>query len=461
MQEWVINELKGINFGDKRLNARCHHLLDGLASAPDKSIPTTLDSWSESKAAYRFFSNEKVNEEKILEPHIEATIKRVKQEKIVLMLQDTTEVDCTDHQGIDDLGFIGNKTTQDYHRERRGFFIHPTIAVTPDRLNLGIIDNIMWKRDAIGIGVDRKKKEIKDKESYNWLRSFQKVKKLAKEIPNTEFINIGDRECDIYEYFIEYDATIPNANFIVRSVQNRVTNNMQKLWDRARESNIITNIKFELPRDRGRKARIVEQEIRVVEVEMISPKRYTPKLPNVKLFAILASEVGTTDKNKIEWLLLTTLQVTSIQDALNVIEYYLCRWQIELYFKTLKSGCKIEDLQLKNYSKLKSCIAIYMIIAWRIQCITMLRRRNPNSLCNNVFSKSEWEAVYRILHKNKPPERIPTMHEMIRMIAQLGGFLGRKHDGEPGLKTIWIGMQKAKDYALAWEIFNLQANTCG
>ena len=114
-----------------------------------------------------------------------------------------------------------------------------------------------------------------------------------------------------------------------------------------------------------------------------------------------------------------------------------------------------------SYGKLKACIAIYMIIAWRIQYITMLSRRSPEDPCNTIFSKSEWESVYRILHKNKPPEKIPTMHEMVRMIAKLGGFLGRKHDGEPGLKTIWIGMQKAKDYALAWEIFNLQDNTCG
>jgi hypothetical protein len=133
-----------------------------------------------------------------------------------------------------------------------------------------------------------------------------------------------------------------------------------------------------------------------------------------------------------------------------------------LYFKILKSGCNIEQMQLENYKRIKAALAIYMIIAWRIQYITMIARVIPNKCCDLLFSQSEWQSVYMVINKGAPPLlQAPTMYQMIRMIAKLGGFLGRKSDGEPGIKTIWIGWQKMKDYAMAWEIFNLQTKTCG
>jgi hypothetical protein len=475
MQQWIRDELNGINLGDKRLNIRCHDLMDSLAAEPDKSIPASLGGWSETKAAYRFFDNDKISGDKILTPHINATVSRIQTQREVLMIQDSTELDFTSHKDIEGLGVLGS-SIPGYKSVRRGFMMHPTIAVTAKGLNLGVVHNEVLKRETFET-VSHKKRSIESKQSMCWLNSFRHTKKLATEIPSTQFINIADRECDIYEYFVEYDRAIPNANFIVRSTHNRSTSDTLKVWDMVRTCSVIANIEFELPRGRGRNTRLVKQEIKISEVELISPKRFSPKLPNVKIYAVLASEIGNqystipksgerkrvstkSANDKIEWLLLTTLPVNSKQDALTIIEYYLRRWQIELYFKILKSGCTIEYLQLGSYNRLVSCIAIYMIIAWRIQYITMLSRTAPDEPCNIAFNLSEWEAVYRILHRNKPPERMPTIYEMVRMIAQLGGFLGRKHDKEPGLKTIWIGMQKAKDYALAWEIFN-QTNTCG
>jgi hypothetical protein len=457
MEQWIKDELKAVEFGDKRLNARLGNVLDGFCSAPDKSIPAAFESWGDSKAAYRFFSNEKVNEEKILATHISATLERVKQEEIVLLLQDTTEIDYTRHPGVEDLGYIGVSA----HAARQGFYLHPTIAVTPNKVNLGLVDNIIWKRDEMGTGAKRKLTQIEDKQSYNWLKSFRKTKEIAKSMPKTNFINIADRECDIYEYFLEYNPAIKNANFIVRSAQNRITKERNKLWEQVKESPSLATLEFELPRGRGRESRFVTQEVRSVEIELISPKRHSPKLANVNLYAVLATEINGPNKDIIEWLLLTTLPIDSAQKALTIVEYYLCRWQIELYFKTLKSGCKIEELQLESYAKLKACLAVYMIVAWRVQYITMISRIYPEQSCEVIFTKSEWLSVYMVVNKGATTNNPPTTKQMLRMVAQLGGFLGRKGDGDPGLKTIWIGLQKMKSYALAWEMFNLQTNTCG
>lgn len=457
MEAWVIKELNTVKLGDERLNKRFINILDGLYCAPDKSIPMAFESWGETKAAYRFFENEKVDEEKILAPHIASTLARIKNQETVLLLQDTTEIDYTNHHNVSDLGYIGESK----HTARHGFFLHPTLAVTPNRVNLGVVDSIMWKREELGTRGKAKTTKIEEKESYNWLKSFKRTKEIAVQIPETNFINIADRESDIYEYFLEYDATIQNANFITRSVQNRKTTETMKLWEQVKSSDCLGRIEFKLPRGRGREERLITQEIRAMEVELVCPKRHTPKLANVKLFAVLATEINVDSHDKIEWLLLTTIRLNSAAEALKIVEYYLCRWQIELYFKTLKSGCKIEDVQLEGYTKLKSCLAMYMIVAWRIQHITMLARSYPEESCELVFSLSEWQSVYMIINKGKAPNQVPTIYQMLRMVAQLGGFLGRKHDGEPGLKTIWLGMQKMKDYALAWEIFNSQANSCG
>jgi IS4 transposase len=469
MKAWVINELKGIEIGDQRLNARCGNIVNNLSTSPDKSIPEALETWKETKAAYRFFSNSKVNEEKVLKAHIDASKDRIRKEDTVLLLQDTTDIDYSKHQGLTDMGFLGEKKI----KYRHGFFLHPTIAVTPNKVNLGVVHNIIWKRDKIGTRELRKVVPIEKKESYNWLLSYHNTQELAKQIPATQFINIGDKEGDIYEFFQAHNPEISNANFIVRSGRDRRTTNKDlKVWEQLSRAEVITNVEFEIPRGwhkpggkslTKRAGRTVVQEVRALEVELISPARHTPKLNNCKLCAVMAREINTQKvEDKIEWILLTSLPVTSAQDAIRIIQYYICRWQIELYFKTLKSGCKIESRQLETYDRLKSLLAIYMIIAWRIQYITMFVRAGPDQPCNVVFGKSEWQSVYMVVKRSLAlPAQAPSIYQMIRMIAQLGGFLGRKNDGEPGLKTIWLGMQKMEDYSLAWELLYSQAKTCG
>ncbi|AUR52024.1 IS4 family transposase [Aquella oligotrophica] len=469
MEDWVINELKDIELGDKRLNIRCRNILNGLSVSPEKSIPGALESWRETKAAYRFFSNNKVDEVKILEPHINATKERMSKESVVLLLQDTTDIDYSKYQSLTDMGFLGEKKIE----HRHGFFLHPTIAVTPDKVNLGVAHSITWKREQIKNQGLRKVTPIEEKESYNWLLSYRETKEIARQIPNTQFINIGDRECDIYEFFHEYDSKIGNANFIVRSGRDRCTSSKGlKVWEQLRRAPVIANIKFKLPRGWHtprskakvkREVRTVVQDVRSVEVEL-TPSSYHPSsLSDVRVYAVMASEINAENlKDKVEWVLFTTIPVTTAEDALKIIQYYICRWQIELYFKILKSGCNIESRQLENYGRLKTLLAIFMIVAWRIQYITMFGRTNPDQPCDVIFSNAEWQSVYVILNKDKVlPAHPPTIYQMIRMIAQLGGFLGRKNDGEPGIKTIWTGWQKMKDYALAWEVFNTHKNTCG
>ncbi len=160
------------------------------------------------------------------------------------------------------------------------------------------------------------------------------------------------------------------------------------------------------------------------------------------------------DQDKIEWFLLTSLPVNDAKSAIDIVKWYLCRWQIEIFFKILKSGCTVEKLQFENLKATTNFIALYMIIAWRILYLTMLGRTYANMECHYFFEDDEWQALYVISTKKPPPLAPPKVNEMILMIAKLGGFLGRKSDGEPGPKVMWMGMQKMKDFTLAWKTFH-------
>ena len=358
---WVLQEISTVNFGDKRLDKRFSNILSNIAANPEASIPQACADWKETKGLYRFLSNPKVNTDKILQPHIDATISRIKNERTVLMIQDTTEIDYTSHKSVEDLGVIGTKVAG-YKNMRRGIYLHSTIAVTPAKNCLGVFDYLMWTRDPEKIlgrkNCSKKSRPIEEKESNRWLDSFRNIKALAQKLPDTKIINVADRESDIFELFVELEHDIPNVNMIVRASINRNTEitNM-KLFDVARNGNCLSTIEFELPRGRNNsKPRVVKQEVRAAEVTLKCPKRYSPKLPNVKLNIILATE---TDPPKgetpIEWMLLTDIDITSAEDAEQIIKYYLCRWQIELYFKTtIQNIDEVEKIQELTNNKYKS-----------------------------------------------------------------------------------------------------------
>jgi hypothetical protein len=149
----------------------------------------------------------------------------------------------------------------------------------------------------------------------------------------------------------------------------------------------------------------------------------------------------------IEWLLLTSLPVDTPEQALELLQSYLCRWQVEICFRILKSGCKVEELQLEKLSRLEPALAFYMIIAWRVLYLTMLGRESPELPCDVAFAEEEWQPVYVVAKRKPPPEQPPSLDQMVRMIAGFGGFLTRKGDGFPGPQTIWIGLQRGRDSA--------------
>ena len=183
--------------------------------------------------------------------------------------------------------------------------------------------------------------------------------------------------------------------------------------------------------------------IRACRVRIFPPlKRAGEHLQPITLYAVEAREENPPKGvEALHWLLLTTLPVFSFQDAVEKIGWYRHRWKIERFHYILKSGCKVEDLRLETKERLERAIALYAVIAWRIAWMTYLARENPNLPCGVAFSKTEWQALWRQAHPGKHlPGKPPPLKDAVRWLAMLGGFLGRKSDGDPGVKVLWSGL---------------------
>jgi Transposase Tn5 dimerisation domain/Transposase DNA-binding len=441
-------ELGTIDLGDARLNRRAQRLIKQLGAHPSASIPTACGGWGETRAAYRLLDQARVTAAQVLAPHAERTQERLRVQERVLCIEDTSELDYTTKKGrIADLGPLNYET-------RRGLYLHPTLAVTPDRVPLGVLNVHYWAREPGSLGQDKAaSRPLEEKESVRWVDGFAQVNALAEELPATRLTYIADREGDLYDLFVEAPCPEQGADWLVRGqyYERRLTDG-RPLSAALAAAPVLTTITFTRPAGHGKPARPVEQQLKAVRVTLKGPRRPDRQLSDVTVSALLATEVNPpADDEPVEWLLLTNLPIDTPAEALEKIAWYLCRWQVEVFFKILKSGCKIEQLQLESRDRLEPAITFYMIIAWRVLLLTHLGRHCPEMPCDVVFEEAEWKAVYLVTQHQVPPQEPPSLDTMVRLVATLGGFLNRTSDGFPGPQSLWIGLQRAADFVLALE----------
>lgn len=443
---WAEEELSAADLGDGRLNRRACVLLRQLAQRPEQSIPGACQGWAETQAAYRFFSNEKVTSEGVLLAHVEAVLERARQHPVVLCVQDTTELDFTSKPQTEGLGPLT-------YESALGLYIHPTVAFTPERLCLGVVDLWTWARDAQTHGTkdraSRASRPIEEKESFRWLEGYRRICGLQKEVgETTRLVYVADRESDLFELFAAGEEH--GVAWLIRSNQPRKLADGARLWQAAEEAPELGQIEFDLTATAQRSSRRVVQTLRSVRVRLAPPYRCDQVLSAVEVTALLAREEAPPEGvEPIQWLLLTNLPVETLEAGREKMQWYLCRWQVEVYFRVLKSGCKVEQLQLQTRERLEAALSVYLIVAWRVLYLMMLGRNCSDLPCNAVFATEEWEAVYLVTQRKRPPRQPPPLGEILVLVARLGGFLARKGDGPPGPKAIWIGLQRARDFAIA------------
>lgn len=461
MCQTIAHEFQDIDLGDKRLNQRAEKILDALAAKPSASINAACDGWNDTYGAYRFFMNENVEADDILAPHRAATHRRIDEQKVVLIAQDTTDLNYSDHPP---------KDARHLNRENLwGMYDHSHVAFRPDGLCLGVLDVDFFDRsvESLGKTKDRKTLPIEEKESYRWLQGCRLANEVAEAHPDTHVISVSDSEADIYDIFAELFHEDSTADFLIRCKQERCTNEASpeagKHYKRVREEVAATEVKVirdvDLPRTPKREGRSARLEIRSKSL-VVKPPHQRPGLGEVRCQVVLVEEVGRDedDPTKVEWLLITTLPVDTVEQTLRVIDYYVGRWPIEPFFRVYKTGCRVEDIQLETTARLKKCLLFYKIIAWRIMYVTHMGREYPNLACDELFLDQEWKPVWKIVTKQPLPEQAPPLSEFLPMLAQLGGYNNRATESPPGPQPIWVGMRRMLDFALAWQAFGPPAN---
>lgn len=470
MRDWVEDEFATADLGDSRLNERLKSIASRIFDTPQASIKSALRGWTEVIGAYRFFNNSQTTVDGILAPHRDAVLERIKAHPRVMLIQDTSELDYTNKSALKGAGPLSALS-------RTGFFAHNHFIVTPEGLPLGIWDTDIYARDEKehGKAKDRKQKPIEEKESYRWLDGYRQACELAQLVPDTEVVSCSDREGDIHEVFedwhLRHERGDIEAQLLIRLRQDRriVTEENKdghpKVLAEVSAAPLLGTLcvqvkkKTQYKKDKkgnrqkqirsGRKAMV---EIRATDVVLVPPARPDRKLPEIPIHVVLVKEKAPPKgEDPISWVLLTTLKADDFEGNLEIVRLYAERWEIECFHRVLKTGCKVEELQLKEDERIKPAVALYMVIAWRVMYVMKLGRECPDLPCDVVFEEEEWKAVCVLTHGRQALKSKPSLGELILLVAELGGYLNRKADGPPGAQAIWQGMARVTDFALMWK----------
>lgn len=440
-------------FGDKRLDQRLSVLTEELSVMPSGTLPQTLTNMASLKAGYRFMNNERVTHEGIIETEVSETVTRLQDVdcQVILAVQDTTSFSFKGRGSIEGLGVVEDNRTA-------GFLAHTTLAVTDEGVPMGVLAQQVWSRPQ-KLNRDKeahKSKPITEKESNKWLRGLSAIPELSCPI-----ITVCDREADIYELF--QDALTHQHDFIVRVARNRRLEDVGKLYDKLGQIAPVTTSTISVGRQRNQAERQATVEMRYTTVTLRPPKNRPQSAQAFELTPLTVQlvevrEINPPDdvKHPLLWILMTSLPVTSIEDAQRIVRFYTYRWVVERFHYVLKSGgCDFEASQLRTAEALYRLVALCSRVAWRLLWLTYQSRQTPDAPCTLALTASEWQALTAYInHSPQPASSPPTLQNAVRAIAKLGGFIGRKSDGQPGVKTLWRGWQRFQDIVATWMLFH-------
>lgn len=469
---WAREEMATADLKDKRLNQRLTQVLSDLSERPVASIPAACGGHAETVAAYRFFDNDKVTYPQVLAPHIESTRQRIASQEVVLLVQDTTELDLTrPRQQVKGAGPMECVT-------RRGAYVHLMEAFTTDGTPLGAVWADAWTRDDDYFSLSQKEKRkrrkslpIEEKESFRWLEGLREARAVAQQFPQVQCVCVGDSEADIYHLFAEPRGEHP-IHWLIRACQERCVCDEEgpsglKIREELMASPVLFTKEISV---RGRKpktacetrsrrmtrvSRTAVVAVRAASVKLCPPAGKGHRLPSVVINVVLVREVNPPEgEEPVEWMLLTTLPIDTVEEVRRIIQYYCARWMIEVLFRTLKSGCRVEERLFEEMNRLLPCVAVYLIVAWRTLMVVRLGRSCPDMNCESVFEPSEWKSVWMVMHRKPPPRKPPSLVVMLRLIGQLGGYVNRANRTDlPGPQTTWLGLQRTRDLAWGWDTF--------
>lgn len=442
-------DLFPFDLGHQRLNRRAAAIVQAALDQPGQTIPTAAGNRAATDATYRFFDNPNVRPQDLDAGHRDYTVQTLAAYPgLVLVVQDTSPFDFTSPRRTQTLGQLA-------HPKHFGFFVHSALALTADGLPVGLLHQHVWMRSPSQRGKrkDRRHKETADKESQRWLDTEQAA--VAALPSDRVVVTLSDREADFYDYLAL--PRRPGQHVLVRAKPRRgIAGSKELLGVAVRNQPIRGTFTVEVPRQDGQPGRQATLAVRYGTFALRPPSTHPRRkeLPPLPLGAVLVEEQEPPARTKpLSWLLLTTWPVDSLEDAIQVVRWYTLRWRIERYHFVLKSGCRLEELQLETAERLQRALALYAMVAARLLHLSYRARAEPASSCEPAVRVAEWEVLWRHFQPGQPlPLEPPRLREVVVWIARLGGFLNRKGDGEPGVKVLWRGLGKLHDMVIGYQL---------
>lgn len=451
---WAWEELRTSRLPDPRLDLRLPRIVEGFAEHPEASCTEALGRTG-AKAAYRFWNNPRVHAREVLAPHAAQAVERSKQYPVVLVAQDTSEINVTSRPATRGMGYLGSP-------QCRGLLLHSLLAISPTGVPLGVFRQFAWVRplDQLGKRHRRRQRALKEKESQRWLDGLTATAECFPQHPHV--VLMGDRESDVFDLFAMPRPA--HIDLLVRVCrEKRRVEHPTKYLDKALRSEPVRGyVQIEIPPRANRQARSAKMAVRWLSLDVRAPS-HGPKRPALRLTFLLIEEINPAQGEKpVRWLLATTLPIDNLADALQCVQWYAYRWIIERFHFVLKSGCKIEERQLETLEAMERAIPLFSIVAWRLLWLTLQARETPDVPCTMILEEFEWKVLCATVRARPRPLAVmpPTLREAVRMIAQLGGFLGRTRDGEPGPQTLWRGLRRLHDLGEGWLAAQQQIKVC-
>jgi len=451
--QWAEHEFGGAPLGDKRLSRRLVNVAHAKAQTPGQAFSgAAKGDWAATKAYYRMIDQPEdsaVNLATILQPHRERTARRMKGQKTVLCVQDGSELNYTNLEKCSGLGDLKANQTG---AKMKGLLLHSTFAIAPNGLPLGVLKAQCMAPETRSPDDQRKpsKIPIEEKKTFVWIEHHRDLVDLAATMPQTQLVNVGDREADFFELFDEQRHS-PCVDLLIRAQHDRTLSEAPfKLFAAIRQTSVQSRVRVSVPKQSARPkkskqkakparpGRQAELALRHLTIQLPAPSYYRDKEP-VEIQLIHAVEENPPQGTKaVEWFLLTTLNIDSAKDLEKCLRWYTLRWRIEDWHRVLKSGCKIDDLAHETAERLRRAIGINLVIAWRIMLMTLLGRETPELPAEILFSDIEVRTLHAYAKKKrlKPPV---LLGEAVQLVARIGGHLGRKKDPPPGHQVMWRG----------------------
>jgi Transposase DNA-binding/Transposase Tn5 dimerisation domain len=448
--EWAREQFESCEFGDKRRTERVCKMAINMLERPEGSLVAQNENWKDVKAAYTWCAREEVTFDAVATPHWEQT--RLTKPGRYLLISDTTDIDHFHHKATTGLSQLGDGRGQ-------GMQLHSCLVVdAEEKVVLGTAGALLNYRPKASKKESRTARLKRRRESEIW---GDVVAQAGAPPAGSQWIHVFDRGGDNFEAMIHIVQN--RGDFIIRAakLQRNVIDEQGKkrpFREVLGDAKVLGHYKLSLRARPGQKARVAKIEVSTLRIEFPQPHFKSKLVKNCGLKSIAMNVVVVQETNPpkgvtpVRWILLTSLPVDTFEQVWEVIEFYECRWLIEEYHKVLKTGCAIERHALREASRLEPLIALISVIGVRLLQLKTITRKNPDQPAKARVPGS-WLKALKALRPRLKTTTL-TVYEFFRELAKLGGFLGRKHDGEPGWQTIWRGYQKLQGILLGMKIAN-------